>query len=352
MSLPDSLVAELAGASVAASPELRARVREIAARAPEPRPRRVPRLAPRRAALALAGAVVVAALGAALAGGLVSSTRSTHSAALPARLHGEKAALPPRPSSTVEQGVRGFGVVTVQGGPLQTLSPVGSAPVDSAATLAPTTGRAQQYDAEMQLRVKDLSSVTQRALRLTRALGGYVRSVDYGAGTKSGNAELVVRIPLGAVQKAIVRFSALGAIIDQHVSIQDVQAAFDRRFRQLQALRAQITAAQRAGNQTKVARLRKQLLTLERLQAQAKRRDSYATLSLGLTTAKPVVAHPKPGRVDRALDSAGSILLKELVVLLYVLIVAGPIALLAGLGLAVLNLRRRRSTERLLARQA
>ncbi|MGG7378427.1 hypothetical protein ACQ7B2_06600, partial [Escherichia coli] len=88
-----------------------------------------------------------------------------------------------------------------------------------------------------------------------------------------------------------------------------------------------ITAAQKAGNATKVARLRKQLVALERLQSQAQRRYSYATLSLGLTTSKPVFAHPKPGRVDRALDEAGSILLRELVVLLYVLIVAGPVAL-------------------------
>jgi hypothetical protein len=334
MSLPDSLLAELAGANVAASPELRARVREIATRASEPQHRRLPRFAPRHAVLVFAGAVVIA-LGAALAGGLVSSTRSNRSAAV----HGEKAALPAH--------------ATAQGGPLQALGTnVGGIPVDSAATPAPTSARAQQYDAEMHLRVKDLSRVTQSALRLTHALRGYVRSVDYGAGTQSRNAELVLRIPLGSVQKAIVRFSALGAIVDQHVSIQDVQAGLDRRFRQLQGLRAQITAAQRAGNEAKVARLRTKLVSLERLQAQAERRYSYATFSLGLTTSTPVVAHPKVGRVDRALNGAGSILLKELVVLLYVLIVAGPIALIAGLGLAALNLRRRRATERLLARQA
>src|SRR5437868_5156290 len=110
MSLPESLVAELAGANVAASSELRARVREIAARAPQPRQRRLPRFAPRRAVLVLAGAVVVAGLGAALAGGLVSSTRS-HSEALTPVRHGEKAALPARLSSTVEQGARGLGAV-------------------------------------------------------------------------------------------------------------------------------------------------------------------------------------------------------------------------------------------------
>jgi hypothetical protein len=338
---PEALIAELAGANVSASPELRARVREIAARAPEPRHRRVPRFSTRRAAFVLAPAVVVAGLGAALAGGLVSSTHS-------GSVHGEKAAAPL--SSVVEHAARPFGAATTPQTFGSALDNAGGA--GSAATPAPTLGRAQQYDAEMRLRVKDLSRVTQTALRLTRSLGGYVRSVDYGAGGKSGNAELVVRIPLGAVQKAIVRFSALGTIVDQHISIQDVQAGFDRRFRQLQALRAQIAAAQRAGDEVKVARLRKQLVALERAQAQAKRRYSFATLSLGLTTAKPVVANPKPSRVDRAFDGAGSVLLKELVVLLYALIVAGPIAALAALGLAAANLRRRRASERLLARRA
>jgi hypothetical protein len=339
MSLPENLVAELAGANVAASPELRARVREIAVRAPGPRRSRLPRFTPRRAVLVLAPAVVVVGLGAALAGGLVSSTRSS-------TVHGEKAASPP--SLTVTDSGHVFGAATVP----QELAPVigDSGAVRSAATPSPSFDRAQQYDAEMRLRVKNLSRVTQTALRLTRALGGYVRSVDYGAGPKSGSAELVVRIPLGAVQKAIVRFSALGTIVDQHISIQDVQTGFDRRFRQLQALRAQIAAAQRSGDDAKVARLRKQLVSLQREQAQAKRRYSYATLSLGLTTAKPVVAHPNPGRVDRALDGAGSILLKELVVLLYALIVAGPIALLAALALLSGKLWRRRAAERLLAR--
>src|ERR1051325_7660000 len=99
----------------------------------------------------------------------------------------------------------------------------------------------QDYEAEMRLRVRDLSATTKRALALTRGFGGYVRSVDYGSGRAAGTADLLVRIPIGSVQAAIVRFSALGTILDQHVAIQDVQQSFDLRFRQLQALRARIT---------------------------------------------------------------------------------------------------------------
>ena len=64
----------------------------------------------------------------------------------------------------------------------------------------------------------------------TRALGGYVRTVDYGEGRGEGTARLVVRVPIGRVQTAILRFSELGTILDQHVSVRDVQPGLDRRF--------------------------------------------------------------------------------------------------------------------------
>ena len=114
----------------------------------------------------------------------------------------------------------------------------------SAGNLPATPGRAQLYDAELTLKIKDLSTATKQALRLTRDFHGYVRSVDYGSGTERGSAYLVLRVPVGSVQEAIVKFSALGRILDQHVSIQDVQPTVDKRFRQMQAQRDQITKLQ------------------------------------------------------------------------------------------------------------
>src|SRR5439155_3626946 len=77
MSPPESiLAAELRAARPAAPAELRARVRELAAREPEAAGRRLPALSLRRAGLVLAPAVVVVALGAALAGGVIGSSSS------------------------------------------------------------------------------------------------------------------------------------------------------------------------------------------------------------------------------------------------------------------------------------
>ena len=92
------------------------------------------------------------------------------------------------------------------------------------------------------------------------------------------------------------------------------------------------------------------LQAFQRQQAQARKRASFATASLDLTTRKaaPSAASP-PGRVERALDHAGAILLRELVVLVYIVVVGVPFVALALLLLAAERARRRRSTERLLA---
>jgi uncharacterized protein DUF4349 len=336
MSQPDSiLAAELRAARLSASPELRARVLELAARPSEPRGPRLPRLRLRRALLVLAPAAVAVVLVVAVAGGLLdsSSPRGQAQQAQPLRA-ADAGALHAKAAASVAQGAAG---------------------------IAPTRSRAQDYEAEMRLRVRDLSATTKRVLALTRSFGGYVRSVDYGSGAQSGAAELVVRIPIGSVQAAILRYSDLGTILDQHVAIRDVQPGIDARFRRLQALRAQIaklqrrlaaaglTSDERKALEAALARTRAQLVAVRRAQQQAERRTSFASVSLSLTSRKPVPAVSHPGRVDRALHHARTILVKELIVLLYVAVVGVPILALALLLAGGERFRRRRSTERLLA---
>jgi hypothetical protein len=335
MSLPDSILAtELRAARPAASPQLRTRVRELAAREPEPPARRrLPRFPIRRTALVLAPAALVVGLGIAVAGGVIgSSSRQPHVE------HGALAVLP----TDTARGAK-------------------SAPLSAQGAVAPSRTRAQDYEAEIGLRVRDLSAATKRALALTRSFGGYVRAVDYGSGSESGTAVLVVRIPIRSVQTAIVRFSALGTILDQHVAVRDVQPTIDARFRRLQALRTQIaklqrrlvaatlTSTERKELEATLARTRGELVALRRAQQQAQRRAGFATLSLSLTSHKPAPAVSHPGRVGRALHHARTILVKELIVLLYVAVVAVPILALALLLAGGERVRRRRATERLLA---
>jgi hypothetical protein len=70
---------------------------------------------------------------------------------------------------------------------------------------------------------------------------------------------------------------------------------------------------------------------------------------LTLVTPTPT-ASGAPGRFDRTLDDAGSVLARELEILLYALVVVGPLLALGGIAIAVGRTHRRRSDRRLLER--
>jgi Domain of unknown function (DUF4349) len=349
MSQPEheAIVDEIRSARITASPELRARVRELATSVPPPPPRR--ELPWRRWSLVLVPAVVAIALAASLAIGLTTSGKGKQAGgelqagreSTPLPLNG-----PPQASSDTARAQRAKGGAS------------GAAP----GSLPSTAGRAQLYESELTLKVKDLSQATKRALRLTRDFHGYVRSVDYGSGTERGSAYMTLRVPIGSVQAAIVELSALGEILDQHVSIKDVQPAVDRRFRQMQAIRDSLakiqaklesptlTAEERTRLENELVAQRRRLVVLQRQAAALERRTRFATVELRLRTVdKAVVVPHDPGRIERALDRAGSILLDEVKVVLYVLIVGAPLIALAALAFGGVRLRRRRDEARLLA---
>jgi hypothetical protein len=346
MSQPEheAIVDELRSARIAASPELRARVRELAAAVPPAARRRGLRW--RRGALALVSAMVAVAVAVAAAVGVFTTgnRRQTNMA------RGEKT--PQRPLTVTDARAQTPGALAAP-----------RAAGDGAAGSVPaTTGRAQIYQSELTVKVANLSDATKRALHLTRDFHGYVRSVDYGARTERGSAHLVLRVPVGSVQAAIVELSALGEILDQHVSIQDVQPTVDRRFRQMQAIRDSIATIQaklesptlgadeRKVLENELVAERRRLVVLQRRQAALRRLTSYATVDLGLRTAdKAVVVPHHPNRIERTLGRCGSILLDEVKVVLFVLIVGVPLLAVAGLAFGGVRFRRRRDEARLLA---
>jgi len=342
MSQPEheAIVAEIRASRIPAAAELRARVLAIAAVAPgaaEPPRRELPW---RRLVLVAVPACVAVALATSLAVGLSGSKQSSQ-----------------------EQSAAGSGGVTRDAvAPKALESRAAPSSATGGAGLPATQNRAQLYEAELSLKVKDLSATTKRALRLTRDFRGFVRSVDYGSGTESGSATMVVRIPIGSVQEAIVRFSALGEIIDQHVSIKDVQPKVDAQFRRMQAQRdaiAKIQAqlespslskADRAALEDRLVAARRTLVVMQRAQTALERETSYATVSLDLATGKKQSVVPSdPGRIGRALHRSGQILADEAKVLVYVLIVGAPFIVLGAFAFGAMRVRRRRSEERLLS---
>jgi hypothetical protein len=199
-----------------------------------------------------------------------------------------------------------------------------------------TTRRARDVSTSITLLVDDtddLSATTQRALRITRNLGGYVQTVNFGSQTTEGTAALRVRIPVSRVQAAVVRFSDLGRILAQNTQITDLQQRLDELTRQIR----------RSDDPGRRAALRRERLELNR-------RAAYATLSLDLTTHEPQQKAAPPSRIDRAVDDATGVLTGELAVIAYALIVASPFIVLLVAAYAGRRAYRRYSDLRLLER--
>jgi hypothetical protein len=228
---------------------------------------------------------------------------------------------------------------------------------------APSGSRHQLYSADLRLRVSDLSETTKKAISLTRGWGGYLVTVDYGSGQKSGEAYLVVRVPIAKVQTALAKLTSLGTILADHVSIRDIQGQLNRRFSRMAELNAQIaslrakltdttlTTSQRAFFEAALAQRQARLTTLHDEQTAQKTRASFATVSLALETKKAAAVVPsKPTRIGEAMHNIGRVLVTEAEILLYVLLIGAPFVILGVLLWLSLRSLRRRSDEQLLAR--
>jgi hypothetical protein len=359
------VIYELQAARPAAPEALRGRIEVLASN--ERRPSLLERLTLRRALLVLAPAVVVVSVGAAVVQGIVSAsspaeesqplTQPNVSAETLRRLEESRGA---RAADETDSNLRErFRAPVTQ---------TASTPNSAANRAFPSTspGRAQDYYADLRLRVDDLDTLSdhmQEALRLTRRYGGYVVSTSYrNPQAGEGNATLELRVPIGRVQEALVAFSELGAILSQNVSIRDLQGQINRFTRDIRRLRDRmaalraslldpnLTAAERTRIERQLAQARSRLLALEQERRALTRQGRFAKISLALTTQKPAAKEESPGRIERAVDDAGSVLAKEVAFGLYALIVASPFLLLIALAIVGARAGRRRADQRLLER--
>jgi hypothetical protein len=225
-----------------------------------------------------------------------------------------------------------------------------------ATELAPTLGsssRLQRQDVSMRLRVEDLSRATQSAVRETRRLGGYVASANYGTNETSGDSLLQLRVPVANAQEAIARFSGLGTILAQQISVVDLQAGVDRINRRLAAQRKVIETLEAKSELTPTERARleaakRTVRQLTRGRTSLEREGAYAKFSLQLTSQEAAEKQEAPGRFDQFWGDAKNILGKEAIAVLYALVIVGPFAILAALAFFAERTRRRRADHRLL----
>ena len=295
---------------------LRARVLEL-------EPRRTPS---RRLVLVLAVALV-AAVAAAVVHGLVSSGSG------------------PKPQAATQIEV----APSVKRAPAPTAGGVG--------VFGAATARLQQYEATLELRVKDVPNATTRATRIATALGGYAQSVQYSSSSRS--ASLVLRVPVPDVKAAIARLTALGTIISQNLSVTDLEHDLQVESAQIAQLRRTIAAleaalrnpslpdAQRIILQIRLANAKRALS--ERLHARtgtiAAGQTARISVELGTRHAVVPPAHHR-GRLGRIVHSAVGFLGLEAAIALYALIALSPLALVTALLWSLREARRRRD-ERL-----
>jgi hypothetical protein len=352
--MTDAFLAELRATAPPAPERLRARVDAIAAREPQARASWREWLQLRRAVLVVAPTALAAMLAVAVAHSLFES---------PAQRATVSAARERAPAHTTPDLSSG----TSAGKALRGVAPsaTGSGARADKATATPPAARtrAQDYRATLTVRLPNvgrMSDSMKAAINATRAWGGYVVSAQYDVPGRDGDAQLVVRVPVQHVQAAVQRFSNLGTLTAQNVSIRDVQGTLNAYTRQLLALRERIaklrvrlahatTDAERAAIQLEITRATAAAAGLRAEQAALKRQAAFATVTLTLTTRAAAAATPhKQGDVERTLRDAASILALELAYGLYAVIVIAPVALIALLAFLAARLARRRADDRLL----
>jgi Domain of unknown function (DUF4349) len=315
------LSADLRALPTAAPERLRERVRALG----EPAPRRT---LPRVPWVVVAPACVAAVAAAAVVHGVASSGTS-----------------PTRQTLTYAADARG-----VAGSPL----------------VPPDPNRHQDYEASMTLRVKDLDTLTAQtneAMQIVRSDGGYVASVQQSTHAgEPGEADLMLRVPVGRVEEAMVRLSELGTVLARQVSVVDLEQTLRQQRARILRLKLFIARAteQLNGSLPADVRLRLQLqLQQARAELVAATRANGATLNeaalshvaLTLTTQQPAAPVQKSGtgRFGRAAREAGSFLAGAGAVILFLLIVLTPLILLVVLAALGIRAYRRREERRLLA---
>jgi hypothetical protein len=307
------LVAELRAARVEAPPEVRERVRLVAAAAPAP-PRR---LTWRR------GLVLALPVAAAVAAAIVV-TRPSH----------QEQTLAPQ----VERKA-------APGGALVHGAAAGTA---RAMSVPSSPNRVQVVGTTLSLRTRDVSDGVKRAVGIASSLGGYPVSVHAETQGKAATADLTLKVPRVHVQEAMNRLAQLGTIVAENVDVQDESAglnATDRQIARLQRQLAELRAAKAPAS--RIAPLVARIQALQRSEAATRRAAHYATIQLHLET--PAAAAPAHHR-HGPLHGVGVALRWVGIGAVYALAVGGPFVVLLALVWLAARLVRRRREEALLSR--
>jgi Domain of unknown function (DUF4349) len=228
----------------------------------------------------------------------------------------------------------------------------------------PLTKRLADLRAVLTLKVEDraqLSRATATAMKIASKFGGYIVTAHYDAPSRGvAVSKLKFKVPATHAQDALTAISALGEILSQKVSLEDVQRAvtvetdrikvLEKRITDLEASLSysSLTSAARTQLQVQLANARANLHSLQAQRTANVRRGRLATITLTLTTGDLPKLAAKPSRIHKAIDRAWNGLSSEISWAAIGLIVASPFLLLAAVLAVLVRSRRRREEHRLL----
>lgn len=229
-----------------------------------------------------------------------------------------------------------------------------AAPSDKAFVPSVAGARLQRTDVTLSVRVGDAQSATSKATRIATSLGGYAQSVEYDSARKQ--SQLVLRVPADRAKDATARLAALGTLVSQQLSVEDLQQELKAETARIAQLERTVVALQKAVAdpslpdaqkvllRIRLAEARRSLALTRRARGGTISAGSLARISLTLTTKRsPGAALPHPrGHIGRMIHSALGFLALEATAVLYVLIAVGPFALLGAAGLLLARARRSR----------
>ena len=269
-------------------------------------------------------------------------------------------------SGSGQRVVHGAAVV-VQASQPQAVYPPSRPHSQTAESLAPSTpaqrAPAQDIDMWIDLRVQDadhVSSASQDAVRITRALGGVVTSSTVDTRGNQGRAQLTLRIPVGNLDDAVFRLTQLGTVTAQRTNTQDLQAPLDRVSRRIAEFRSkirielarlasgQLTAAEELEARIHLENLRRNLDYATRSRASLVSKTSMADLTFRLATAPAGTADKSESGIPGAAHKAADFLRGAGAVAVFAALVLSPLVVLAILAWLGLRARSRRIEARLL----
>ena len=214
------------------------------------------------------------------------------------------------------------------------------------------------------MRVKHgkLQWASDQVSAITRDAGGYVASSDVTLGQHgSGSANYRLRVASSQLDRAIARLGALGTVVRQNETSQDITSELDsakarlsdanaERQTLLRALASAKTAGQIAALRARLNDNRTLRASLDAQVKQVQRRADLTTIALTLTapSANDPTADDGSWSLGDAATDAWHALRAILGGLLVVLAVALPFGLIGAAGSAVYAARRRRARERAL----